>query len=549
MAPSINCLIAALGPFIPGPLNVVPIGIIDDWLHPPRLLAKAAASRYHLSPGEFSTFDSWWELAQPAQDLHHREHRSDGSGAIDAEIEEAFVRLAAIVNDKAKYTEVGYRHVHRVPGDGRFVIFSDHHMAFPGSRQDFFADSGNRELYSEILAEYAEADFTLVENGDVEELVIHEPMMPPPQAEPEVRADYRLAQLFQVISNHRSLYDQINKEFVEPGRYIRIAGNHDQDNQSAEFLEQLRTVYPDLEQVYDFLIIEPTEAHDSTFVVGHGHHFDTAATPKYSSRIGEKLSECLAWAYEGADRVWRWDGGDGVQDWAGGAEPFRNTLVTDDADPLELTFDAEPALAAWLATAGTMGWLDPVGGAAVVAAGLANELADADFWENTFRHNIAWEYFRSADPGEAVFNEVLCGERWFKFRHLDEVFINEQLESVFGSNVPYLLLGHSHEPRHRAWNPAESEQADHYLNSGAAGRFENLIWCVEIIDGVPQVVGWHRPGGPASGEAPERRTYTPHVAGSAGELIASDEHVPIPAVVEEEEPTRWLEPVLHAMMS
>jgi hypothetical protein len=196
-----------------------------------------------------------------------------------------------------------------------------------------------------------------------------------------------------------------------------------------------------------------------------------------------------------------------------------------------------------------MGWLDPVGGAAVVAAGLANELADADFWENTFRHNIAWDYFRSADPGEAVFNEVLCGERWFKFRHLDEVFINEQLESVFGSNVPYLLLGHSHEPRHRAWNPAESGQADHYLNSGAAGRFENLIWCVEIIDGVPQVVGWHRPGGPASGEAPERRTYTPHVAGAAGELIASDEHVPIPPVVEEEEPARWLEPVLHVMMS
>ena len=50
MAPSINCLIAALGPFIPGPLNLFPIGIVDDWLHPQRLLAKAAASRYNLSP-------------------------------------------------------------------------------------------------------------------------------------------------------------------------------------------------------------------------------------------------------------------------------------------------------------------------------------------------------------------------------------------------------------------------------------------------------------------------------------------------------------------
>ena len=57
-------------------------------------------------------------------------------------------------------------------------------------------------------------------------------------------------------------------------------------------------------------------------MIGHGHHFDKASTPKYSEQIGEMLSECLAWAYEGADRVWRWDGGDGVQHWAGGGEPY-----------------------------------------------------------------------------------------------------------------------------------------------------------------------------------------------------------------------------------
>ena len=549
MAPSLNCALAALDPFIPGPFNLIPTGIINDWQNPARLLAKAAASNYNLSEAEFPVFDGWWELSKPAQDLHHAEHKPDGSGDIDAEVEEAFVRLAAIVNDRAKYTEVGYRHVHRAPGDGRFVVFSDHHMGFPGSRHDFFASSGNRELYSEILDEYADTGFTLVENGDVEELIIHEPMMPPPEAELDVRRDYRLSQLQMVILNHRALYDQINEQFVEQGRYVRIAGNHDQDNQDERFLELLRSVYPELEQVYDFLILEGTEGDPSTIVVGHGHHFDTASTPKYSGRIGEKLSECLGWAYEGADRVWRWDGLDGVQRWAGGGEPFNNTLVTDDADSLEISFDVEAALAAWLATGGTAGWLDPAGGIAVVAAGLAQELGDSAFWEETFGHNIAWEYFQSTDPEEAVFNEVLCGKRWFKFRHLDEVFINEQLESLFRGNVPYLLLGHSHEPRHKACHPAEDEQADHYLNSGAAGRFENLIWCVEIIDGVPQVVGWHRPGGPASGEAPERRTYTPHVAGSAGELIASDEHVPIPPVVEEEEPARWLEPVLHVMMS
>jgi hypothetical protein len=537
MAPTLNCFLASLA-----------VGDLFEWqTQLPRLLAKTSASNYNLNTAEFSTFDLWWELAESAQTLHHEEHQPDGSGAIDAEIEEAFVRLAAIVNEGAEFEEVGYRHVHRVPGDGRFVVFSDHHMAFPGSRHDFFATSKNNELYSEILDEYADTGFTLVENGDVEELIIHEPMMPPPQAELDVRRDYRLSQLFMVTLNHRALYDKINTKFVEQGRYIRIAGNHDQDNQDPRFLEVLQGVYPALDQVYDFLILEPTEDNDSTFVVGHGHHFDTASTPKYSPLIGEKLSECLGWAYEGADRVWRWEYGDGVEQWAGGAEPFNNTLVTDDAEPAEISFDFGTALEAGLGTIWTAAWGISLGGVANISEALAELLGDSAFWEETFAHNIAWEYFQSTDPAEAVLNEVLCGKRWFKFRHLDEVFINEQLESKFKGNVPYLLLGHSHEPRHKAWDREEEDQADHYLNSGAAGRFENLIWCVEIIDGVPQVVAWHRPGGPESGEVPERRTYKPIVFNGVGQLIASDGHVPVPPV-EEEEPS-WLEPVLHVMMS
>ena len=30
-----------------------------------------------------------------------------------------------------------------------------------------------------------------------------------------------------------------------------------------------------------------------------------------------------------------------------------------------------------------------------------------------------------------------------------------------------------------------------YYNSGATGRFENLIWAMEIVEGIPQVIGWH----------------------------------------------------------
>ena len=304
MGISLNCFTAALGTFTPSPADITHPEVlarkIADWTNPQRLIAKTSASRFHLEPAEHTVFNDWWELAEPARELLDRGHNRDGTGEIDAEIRRAFVRLAAIVNDKARYDEPGYRHVRRVSGSDRFVIFSDHHMAFPGSRQDFFRTSGNRELYAEILTEYAECGFTLVENGDVEELIIHEPLLPPPQSQlsllkkvrdtrnlddsgwealDDLRTDWRLNQLSQVILNHRELYDQINTQFVEKGRYYRTAGNHDQDNQDSRFLEALRRVYPKLEQVYDFLIIEPSGANDSNFVVCHGHHFDTSGTP------------------------------------------------------------------------------------------------------------------------------------------------------------------------------------------------------------------------------------------------------------------------------
>ena len=581
MAISTSCFVAALEPFTPQVGDLLNPAVLEakkaDWKNPTRLLAKASASNFGLRSAEFSIFDLWWELSIPARELHDAEHTSDGSGAIDSEVKEAFARLAAIVNDaKTEYSQVGYRHVNRVSGSDRFVIFSDHHMAFAGSRQDFFRTSGNDALYAEILTEYADTGFTLVENGDVEELLIHEPMLPTPfgqlalqdqvrdtmdindpgwDALDASRTQWRLVQLSQVIANYRALYEQINTQFVDQDRYIRIAGNHDQDLQDPRFLGLLRSVYPKLEQVYDVLIIEPEDATDPAFVVCHGHHFDTATTPKYARRIGEPLSECLAWAYEGADRVWRWDGVDGVQRWANGGEAFNNTLVTDDAEPYSFSLGdvVETDLSTWLGLlipspdAVLAFILDALGGIDGMAASLADEMSKPGFWESIFKHNISWEYFRNDDAGEAILSEVFCGQRWFKFRHLDEVFINDQLTSVFGANVPYLVLGHSHEPRHKSSIPETSQQADRYLNSGAAGRFENLIWCLEIIDGVPQVVAWHRPGGPNSDEVPERRTYLPSVVGKVGQLVASDEHVPLPPV--EEEKTRWFEPVLHMMMS
>ena len=464
MTVSFSCLTRSLAPFVPGPLDLVPVEKVDDWLNYKRMVAKASASNHGLRDDEFELFEAWWALSDEARGLRDVNHLLDALSPMGIEVRQAIARVAAIFNDGAEYEQRGYQHVRRVPTEGRFVVFSDHHMGFDGSRLDFFSEFGNGVLYAEALTAYADAGFTLVENGDVEELIIHEPTSPPPHATLATRTAWRRVQLRQVIDHHRELYEQINTQFVEQGRYVRIAGNHDQDLQDPSFLELLQTVYPALEQVYDFLVIEPTQDGPAGVMIGHGHHFDTASTPLFAPQIGEMLSECLGWAYEGADRVWRWGNHDGVEEWAGGGKAFTNTLVTDDPDPHQLSSETVTELTATLTAlfAPPVPWNPlPVPLLALVPALMA-ELAKPSLFEDMFHGNIAWEYFRSEDPGEAVLNEVFCGERWFKFRHLDEVFIEEHLnptgERAFGTDPPYLLLGHSHEPRHRPWNPANATQ-------------------------------------------------------------------------------------------
>ena len=451
MAMSFDCFLDALAPFATKP---------DEWVQPDRLIAKACASRFALRASEFDAFNQWWKINDAAMKFAAAAKKGDVD-ILEAEVHKAFTRLRDVLENNPR-TEPGYRYVRRVPGKGGFVIFSDLHMGSAGSRQDFFHTSGNHGLYAEILGQYAEAGFTLVENGDVEELLIREPDASLAEDELEalddvgdqtklddrgwvalddLRRKHRLAELSRVIDHHAALYRQINADFVERGRYVRLAGNHDQDNQDPHFLDRLQNVYPRLDKVYDFLVIEPAESGRSAFIVCHGHHFDLGCTPKYAARIGETHSESLGWTTQGADWVWRWDGHDGVQRWTTGDEPFANTLVTDDADPIDFQFgDAVKAglLTGLGSVVGGLVGLGALGGVAGLATALSDELSDPGFWESVFTHNIAWDYFKSSDRGEAVLNEVMCGKRWFKFRHLDEICDGRRADARvrLGASVP-----------------------------------------------------------------------------------------------------------------
>jgi len=549
---SFSCLIDATLPWVTEPLRI-----------PKHLPFKVTASRFGLKLSENDVFDDL-HVVYETGDAIQKTFRP----ALDVELGNAFVRVGLLLTQPStRLTERGYRHVGRVAADRPYVIFSDFHMAHDGHRQNFFVTSGNRELYREVLDQYAASEFTLIENGDVEELLIFEPtaseaalrrglaeagdtadpLGPSWDGLDDHRLEFRRGQLQKIIDSNRALYTQINDQFHRHGRYIRVAGNHDQDVQESGLLEVLRSVYPNLGVPDDFLIIEPAGANSGTgpFVVTHGHHFDRQCTPLFARRLGEAFSEALAWAYQGADRIWSWDGDDDVRNWASG-ESFRASLVSD--DPASWRGLDDVLVAAAMLTVAGAPLVGPLSTAVAAAGGpipvLTSQLGDPAFWETAFGHNISWEYFERPTVAENVFNEVLCGTEWFKFRHLDELVLAAAMPLMFPSTAGQLVLGHSHEVRHSTVS-GTGEPLRRYLNSGAAGRFQNLLWGVEIVDGAAQVVAWHRPGGPQSSDAPQRHVYEPTLVGGVQFLTPSASSVALPAT-----PTPgWLEAVLHVMMA
>ena len=102
---------------------------------------------------------------------------------------------------------------------------------------------------------------------------------------------------------------------------------------------------------------------------------------------------------------------------------------------------------------------------------------------------------------------ILVGTEWFKFRHTEELLLTEGLRQEFGAGTPpIVVLGHTHEPRCDALDE-HGRPVPWYLNSGAVGRFEGLLWGVEIDDGEAFVVSWHAEPFPHG--SPVRRRWTP----------------------------------------
>jgi hypothetical protein len=192
--------------------------------------------------------------------------------------------------------------------------------------------------------------------------------------------------------------------------------------------------------------------------------------------LGEVYSECLSWAFQGPDRAWtRQD----TKKWYIG-NTYNNVLAKEEHGKYQ---------------DGTTGEFD------LVFEALNRIKEDSkDFIETLLGHEIAWEYFENTNGFEALALEVWSGEELYKMRHMNEVdlceryaseFFNLQIPPDFSRPIPTLILGHTHEPRKNAVFPgSEKSPPYYYLNSGSAGRYENLIWCVEIICEEDNICSW-----------------------------------------------------------
>jgi hypothetical protein len=137
-----------------------------------------------------------------------------------------------------------------------------------------------------------------------------------------------------------------------------------------------------------------------------------------------------------------------------------------------------------------------------------------------FEHPVAWEYLeRPGDEGSAlvgVFRAVGSGDAWFKYRHTEELEMAATIRERVPGRPPTVILGHTHEPRAGALD-AFGEPVEWYLNAAAAGRFEGLIWGVEVHHGEARVVSWHPD--PFPDGRPVRRVW--QAAGAHRELLTS----------------------------
>lgn len=445
-------------------------------------LVYQAARRYSVRPGEEETFVDTWKTYKSFVER-------SGEGGRRRGIDRVQTALADI---DAALVGKGPLDALRLPVSGRYVIFSDHHNTQEGHRHDYF--EVNRPVFTHALSEYYDAGFTLVEDGDVEELVVYDPALD--QGEAGLRAklsfaglearreEFRAEQLRLLLNEPRqqAMWSQIER-FHSDGRWVRIIGNHDVDEKSPVFDAIMEERFPGF-HARDILFLDNADG-QAEYAVLHGHQFDAWSNEDDAARAGETISENLAIWFEGSDKHWK---SDETTPLLSGRAALPNELVSARPGTRETPHRA-PALTD--DTRAPLLDVEPLASERGFGARLFEFLA-----EKLAGHAISWEYFEAADsPGRAFRREVMGGERFIKFRHMDEQVISRELDAAPDRERPTLVLGHTHEPRFEARWPNGGAVETRMMNCGSAGRYDNLVFGIEIVDGEASLISWSQVDG------------------------------------------------------
>lgn len=190
----------------------------------------------------------------------------------DPDLEDLIVQIVDAGHSGSKESRV--RILPAVDHTTKYVIFSDLHRFVSGDT-DFFTQNRAADLLKSLLRHYALQSYTLIENGDVEDLWRRDSGNP--HIDNALGAGTRSSNkslLRAIAESHTALYHQINSDFVATDRYFRTAGNHDIALLESYMKRLISNEILHGVEVHEFLLIKDSTPHRFSHLITHGHQSD-----------------------------------------------------------------------------------------------------------------------------------------------------------------------------------------------------------------------------------------------------------------------------------
>lgn len=182
----------------------------------------------------------------------------------------------------------------------RIVMFSDLHRCVPG-RIDWPERQGTKELYASLLDAYAAEEWTLCENGDVEDYwmvggstygAAYDALRMGGSAlaalgDTALLVELYRAHLDEIVANNEDIYARLRNGFARHGRYLRTIGNHDNPISRPMVADRLRQHLGDV-PVGDYVALRSGDR--LVGVITHGHHTDGWNAP-----LRDNLGKLSTW--------------------------------------------------------------------------------------------------------------------------------------------------------------------------------------------------------------------------------------------------------------